>query len=80
MKNQDKIEFSLNNINAGINELKTKFDNLTNMTLEINLLLEENRDNFVKLHKELQKICPDKFPLIIKLNEELKDTVIIHLN
>ena len=75
-----KIKFSLNDINLGINELKTKFDNSKNMTLEINLLSEENRVSFTKLHNELQNNYSNIFPLTIKLNEKLKDDVIIHFN
>ena len=80
MKKFDEIKFSIKDIGLNLNEQKNKLENSNNITLEINLLTEENRINFVKLHKVLQKICPDKFPLTIKLNEELKDTVIIHLN
>ena len=80
MKKFDEIKSSLKDIDLNLNEQKNKLENSNNITLEINLLLEENRNNFVKLHQDLQKICPDKFPLTIKLNEKLKDTVIIHLN
>ena len=80
MKNFDEIKFSFKDIGSKLNELKKRLDNYNNITLEINLLSEDNRINFVKLHQVLQKICPDKFPLTIKLNEELKDDVIIHLN
>ena len=80
MKKFDEIKFSLNDVSLKLIELENELGNLNNITLEINLLLEENRNNFVKLHQELQKICPDKFPLTIKLNEELNDTAIIHFD
>ena len=80
MKKFDEIKFNFKDIGLNLNELKNKLENSNNITLEINLLSEENRNNFVKLHQELQKICPDKFPLTIKLNEELNDTAIIHFD
>jgi len=72
------VNLDLNNIQEGIENLK-KVQNDFKIILEINLLPIQNQNAFAQFEIELQKQMPDKFPITIKLNEELNKNAICHL-